>query len=179
MRKQAAVLKEKLGGSFHIETSSGNSHWVEFGRKNTSRLGWYPCRYFPVRERCNIWGFAILVYKELPTAVTSPGNKPFQCNPNAASCKNKNSSIYFRRDCRRQQAMSVCTEPEGISLDVIRKGISGKVSAEKSPTPYVPSAHICVFSRNSWDGMRLGLILPIFLCCFYRIMGPKGLQASL
>lgn len=69
--------------------------------------------------------------------------------------------------------MSVCTEPEGISLDVIRKGISGKVSAEKSPTPYVLSAHICVFSRNSWDGLRLGLILPIF-CCFYGIMDPKG-----
>lgn len=45
--------------------------------------------------------------------------------------------------------MSVCTEPEGISLDVIRKGISGKVSAEKSPAPCVPSVHICVLSRNS------------------------------
>lgn len=51
--------------------------------------------------------------------------------------------------CRRQQVISVCTEPEGISLDVIRKGISENVSAEKSPTRCVPSAHICVFSRNS------------------------------
>lgn len=143
-----------------------------------SRLGQYQCRYFPVHEIFNIWGFAVLVYKELPTAVTSPGNKTFQCHPNAASWKNKNSSIYFRRYCRREQAMSVCTEPERISLDFIRKGISGNVFAEKSPAPCVPSAHICVLLRNSWDGLRLGLILPIF-CCFYRIMDPRGLQVGL
>lgn len=52
------------------------------------------------------------------------------------------------------------------------------MSAEKSPTPYDLSAHIRVFSRNSWNGLRLGLILSNF-CCFYGIKDPKGLQAGL
>lgn len=73
---------------------------------------------------------------------------------------------------------SVCTEPEGISLDVVKKGISGNVSAERSATPCVPSAHICVFSRNSRDGQGLGLILLIF-CCFCRITDPGGLHVGL
>lgn len=40
----------EVGSPFQTKTLSRNSHGVEFGRRNASRLGRYQCRYFPVGE---------------------------------------------------------------------------------------------------------------------------------